>query len=316
LWAQDAWRFAPGFKLTLGGREEAWRAFDGFNLSTTTAAATGAITGTSAMVQPGLQATRFSPKGSLSFEPNKQLQFTASVGIANRFPTVTELYQNATVAGIVVFPNPNLAPERALATELAAERKFDDGKVRLSLFEDDTSNALISQNGVVAGTTTPTAFVTNVDRVRDRGIELAWQKSNVFIPRVEWFGSVTYVDAVIVSDPTFVGTNGSTATGKRVPNVPMWRATFGGTYRPNDAWSWTLVGRYQSKTYSTLDNTDIVPNVFQAFDPFLVFDTRLQYKVDERGSLDFGIDNLTNEKYHLFHPFPQRTYVVQGRIKF
>ena len=80
--------------------------------------------------------------------------------------------------------------------------------------------------------------------------------------------------------------------------------------------SWTLVGRYQGKTYATLDNTDTVRNVFQAFDPFLVFDTRVQYQLGERGSIAFGIDNLTNEKYHLFHPFPQRTYVVQGRVKF
>ena len=133
------------------------------------------------------------------------------------------------MAGVVVFPNPNLAPEQALATELAVERRFDDGKVRLSLFEDDTRNALISQNGIVAGTTTPTAFVTNVDKVRDRGVELAWQKADPFIRRVEWFGSVTYVDSVILSDPTFVSTTGTTAAGKHVPNVPMWRATFGGT---------------------------------------------------------------------------------------
>jgi iron complex outermembrane receptor protein len=96
----------------------------------------------------------------------------------------------------------------------------------------------------------------------------------------------------------------------------MWRATFGGTYRPNDNWSWTLVGRYQSKIYATLDNIDNVQNVYQAFDPYLVFDTRVQIKLDESGWLAFGIDNLTNEKYHLFHPFPQRTYVVQGRMKF
>jgi iron complex outermembrane receptor protein len=47
-----------------------------------------------------------------------------------------------------------------------------------------------------------------------------------------------------------------------------------------------------------------------------VFDTRVQMKLSERGSLAFGIDNLTNEKYHLFHAFPQRTYVVQGRVTF
>jgi iron complex outermembrane receptor protein len=316
LWLQDAWRFAPRWKLTLGGRWETWKAFDGFNLNTSQNSTTGAITGTSAVNQPTLKANRFSPKASLAFEPSKEWLLTGSFGVANRFPTVTELYQNITVNNVVFFPNPNLKPETSLVTEIAAERRFADGKVRLSLFQENTHDMLISQTGTLAGTNTPTAFVTNVDLVRNRGVELAWQKDNVLVRRLELFGSVTYVDSRTLSDSTFVSTIGTTATGKRVPNVPMWRATFGGTYRPNDNWSWTLVGRYQSKIYATLDNIDNVQNVYQAFDPYLVFDTRVQLKLDERGSLAFGIDNLTNEKYHLFHAFPQRTYVVQGRVKF
>ena len=33
LWVQDAWRFASQYKLTLGGRLENWRAYDGYNLN-------------------------------------------------------------------------------------------------------------------------------------------------------------------------------------------------------------------------------------------------------------------------------------------
>ena len=317
VWAQDVWRFAPQWKLTLGGRLEEWRAFDGFNLTTTTNAATGAITSTTAISQPALDATRFSPKGSLSFEPWKDWTVTASVGVANRFPTVTELYQTvATVPGTIVNPNPNLRPEEALATELAIERKFVDGKVRLSLFDDATRDALISQATQVPGSTIVSSFVTNVDRVRSRGAELAWQKDNVLVARLELFGSVTYANARTVSDPTFVGTNGSTATGKRVPNVPEWRATLGATYRPTEQWALTVAGRWQSKTFATLDNIDTNPNVYQAFDPFVVVDMRAQYKVTQNGSLTFGINNVFNEQYHLFHAFPQRTFVVGGKLTF
>jgi iron complex outermembrane receptor protein len=315
VWVQDAWRFAPMWKLTLGGRMEEWRAFDGFNLNTTTNLA-GAITGTTTITQPGLNAKRFSPKATLGFEPNRQWEYTASVGIANRFPTVSELYQVATVSGVLINPNPNLKPEQSLVTELAVTRNFIDGKVRLSLFQEDTSDMLISQQSTIPGTTTLSSFITNVDRVRNRGVELAVQKDNVVVPHLETFGSVTYVDSRIVSDPTFVSTTGTTATGKQAPNVPTWRATFGATYRPNEAWSGTVVGRYQSKIYSTLDNTDVVANVYQTFDPYLVFDTRIEYRVNKNGKIAFGIDNFTNEKYFLFHPFPQRTYVVQGKLTF
>ena len=66
----------------------------------TTATAAGAIRFTSVPTeyQPGLGSTNFSPKASLSFDPNKEWNVTASFGEAYRYPTVTELYQNITVA--------------------------------------------------------------------------------------------------------------------------------------------------------------------------------------------------------------------------
>jgi iron complex outermembrane recepter protein len=320
LWVQDAWRFAPQWKFTVGGRWENWRGFDGFNLNTTTSSTTGAVTGATLLNQPTLNAARFSPKASLAFEPNKDWQVTGSFGVANRFPTVTELYQITTVAGNLINPNPNLVPERALTGELAIERKFADGKVRLSLFQENTHNMLISQSNTIPGTTNTASFVTNVDEACNRGVELAWQKNNVLIERMELFGSVTYVDSIILSDPTFVGTalpggGTTTAVGKHVPNVPEWRSTLGATYRPTDALAMTLVGRYQSKIFATLDNIDVVPNVFQAFDRFFVVDTRIQYKATDQGTISVGIDNIGNAKYHLFHPFPQRTLVIEGKLK-
>jgi len=320
LWAQDAWRFAPQWKLTVGGRLESWSAFDGFVLNTATSTV-GAITATRAINEPTLDATRFSPKASLAFEPSKEWQITASVGVANRFPTVTELYQTAVVTGQVMLPNPNLGPEQALDTELSIERKFADGKVRLSLFTEDTQDALVSQNttSVDALTNQPitTSIVTNIDRTRARGAELAWQKDNVAIAHLELFGSVTWVDARIVSDPNFVpGFPGDNATGRRVPNVPEWRSTIGATYRPTDQWAFTVAGRWQSKTFATVDNIDTNPNVYQAFDPFAVVDLKAQYRVSRSGTINFGIDNVLNAQYHLFHPFPQRTYVVSGKVTF
>lgn len=318
LWAQDAWRFAPQFKLTLGARWETWRAYDGYNYvgNTATNSATGAITSTSLLIPPSLSATRTSPKAALSWEPNKDWQVTGSFGVANRFPTVGELYQIASNGGVLYNPNPNLMPEQALSEEIAIERKFSDGKVRVSFFQDDTFDALISQSSTSPASGLTTTFTTNVDHVRNRGVELAWQKEHILIDTLDLFGSVTYVDSVIVSDPSFIGTGGSTATGKRAPYVPAWRSTLGGTYHFNEALSWTVAGRYQSKIYATLDNTDYVSNVYQAFDPFFVVDTRLRYEVKDRGSISIGVDNINNDKYHLFHPFPQRTYVVQGKLIF
>jgi iron complex outermembrane receptor protein len=323
LWAQDAWRFAPMFKLTVGGRLEDWKAYDGYNLQTLTNntvgdPANGNITSTLRTFQPELSATRFSPKLSLAFEPSREWLVTASVGQASRFPTVAELYQVVTAGVNLAVPNPNLKPESVLSEEIAIERRFTDGKVRLSVFNENVHDALISQLGFLVGNSGPTAsFVTNVDAIRNTGAELAAQKNNVVIDGLETFGSITYVDSRILRDPGFVSTiGGTTAEGKHVPNIPAWRVTAGATYRPNAYWAFTAAMRYSSKQYSTLDNTDTVRNVFQSFDPFTVVDLRAQYKFSETATASFGIDNVGNAKYTLFHPFPERTYVADVKIKF
>ena len=98
LWVQDAWKIMPNLKLTLGGRLETWRALDGFNLNTTTNAGGRRRSRRRATTnQPGLNSTNFSPKASLSYDPNKEWNITANFGEAYRYPTVTELYQNITV---------------------------------------------------------------------------------------------------------------------------------------------------------------------------------------------------------------------------
>jgi hypothetical protein len=39
-------------------------------------------------------------------------------------------------------------------------------------------------------------------------------------------------------------------------------------------------------------------------------DTTVHYEATDRLAFDFGIDNVFNERYFLFHPFPGRTFVT------
>jgi len=128
---------------------------------------------------------------------------------------------------------------------------------------------------------------------------------------------VTYVDSRILRDPTFVSTiGGTTAVGKHVPNIPAWRVTAGVTYRPTTDLALTAALRHSSKQYSTLDNTDRVSHVYGAFDNFFVVDLKMHYNATKNLAFDFGIDNLFNEQYFLFHPFPGRTFVLAGKYTF
>ena len=328
LWLQDAWKIAPNLKLTLGGRLESWQALDGFNINSNPASGTGTPANPIPVVvpvpknQPGLNSTNFSPKVSLSYDPNKDWNITANFGEAYRYPTVTELYQNVTVGGIATFANPFLAPEHDFTGELNVERKWNDGRVRLTLFKEKTYNAIISQTNLVAQT--PTTTISNVDAIRMQGVELSAEKDNVGIKGLQLFGSVTYVDSRILSDPGWAGLDPlnpvrnkpTTVVGKRVPFVPDWRSKFGVTYRPNESWAYTVAARYSGKQYSTLDNTDIIPHVYGAFDNFFVVDMKVHYNATRNFAFDFGIDNLFNQQYFLFHPFPGRTFVLAGKYTF
>ena len=320
LWVQDAWKIVPNLKLTLGGRLENWRALDGFNVNSTALAGTGTtqvpipVLTSVPTLQPALSSTNFSPKVSLSYDPNKDWNITANFGEAYRYPTVTELYQNASVGTNIVSPNPFLAPEQNFTGELNIERHWNDGRLRLTLFKERTNNAIISQtNNVGSAGLTATTF-SNVDAIRMQGVELSADKDNVLIQGLQMFGSVTYVDSRILADSNWAGT--TAVIGKRVPFVPDWRAKFGVTYRPNESWAYTVAARYSGKQYSTLDNTDNTPHVYGAFDNYFVVDMKIHYKATQNFTFDFGIDNLFNEQYFLFHPFPGRTFVLATKYTF
>jgi iron complex outermembrane recepter protein len=304
LWAQDAWQFAPNWLATFGGRYEQWKASDGFNFS-----------GTTAVYQPTEKASGFSPKLTVQWDIAPTWRFTGSLAKSLRFPTVGELYQLVSTGTTFSSPNPNLKPERDRSGELAIEHMIDDGFVRLSLFQENTRDALISQTSTLPNYAVPVTYTMNVGEVRDRGIELVAQRDNVLIEGLELSGSMTFVDSTTLADDSFVSAAGTTAVGKQVPYVPRWRATAVATYQPTEAWAFTLAGRYSGKQFSTLDNTDNTPDVFGGFDKFLVFDAHVNYQITTQLSTSLGVDNLTNEKYFLYHPFPQRTYVASIKYR-
>lgn len=302
LFLEDAIPLASDLRLTLGVRGERWRAFDGFNFQAAPAAA---------VRQPGVSTTRASPKAVLAWNPGDDWSLTASAGLAYRFPTVSELYQAVTVGTQVFVPNPNLAPERAVSTELSALRRFGWGHARLSLFTEDVANALLSQSAPIAdGSSTLASFVQNIPRVRARGAEAEVEAHDV-LPRLDLSASLTWTDSTIRSDPAF-----RAAEGKRTPQVPRLRWTAVATWRATDKLTLTAAARYSDRVFATLDNSDRVSHTFQGFDGYLVIDARAVWQVDPHWSAALGVDNATNDKYFVFHPFPQRSVLAELKYGF
>ena len=297
LWAQDAWRVLPALTLTLGGRYEWWKAYDGV-LSQLAVPAQGERT-----------ADRFSPKAALAWDIAPHWTARLSYGRAWRFPTVGELYQVSTASNPPSNPDPDLRPERADSAELAIEQHDRHGTARLSLFNEVVKDALISQLGTLPGGATGT-FVQNVDQTRARGVELAVARTDV-VPRVDLSGSVTYADAITTKDTAFPA-----AIGKLLPQVPHWKATLVGTYRPTDGIALTAAARYASRNYGSLDNSDVIGNTYQGFYQYFVVDLRAQFRIAKRMEFGIGVDNVNNDRYFLYHPFPQRSFSADVKLKF
>jgi iron complex outermembrane receptor protein len=298
LWAQDRWTLAPALELTLGARAEWWRAYEGFNFSLAPALS---------VAQPEQERRALSPKATLAWQPGAGWRLSLSAGQAYRFPTVSELYQAISTGPSITVPDPNLHPERARSAELAVERRWANGRVRVSLFGERISDALISQSApLVPGSSQLFSYVQNIPTVRTYGIEGVFEWRDFLVPGLELTGSVTLLDPEIVSDPAFPA-----AEGKDIPQVPRRRATLVATYRPGERISFTLAGRYASRSFGTIDNSDTVTHIFQGFEGYVVLDARATFRLTHHLEAAIGAENLTNARYFIFHPFPQRSVTAE-----
>ena len=291
LWAQDTWRFAPEWRTVLGGRLEQWRAFN------------GAVNG---LALGERSEFHVSPKAAVSFQASSELVLRASLGRAVRMPTVSELFQGAVSAGVVVNNEPNLRPEKSWTSELSAERDIGVGVLRLTGFAERTVDALYSQTNV---TVTPNvANVQNVDAIRTLGVEAALQANDIALKGLDWSASVTYADSTIARND-----KNPASVGKRQPRVPLWRATTLLSYALDEQWSASFGARYSGRQYGQLDNSDSNDFAYTGFSRYFVTDIRVRYRANKQWVASLGIDNLGNAGYWAFHPYPQRTAMLELR---
>jgi iron complex outermembrane receptor protein len=157
-----------------------------------------------------------------------------------------------------------------------------------------------------------------VDRVRARGVELVLSEHDVLVRGLELSGSATYLDArtLATSGRASATAPADAAIGKRLPNIPEWRANFVATYRPMSKLAFTMGGRYSDAVWTTLDNADVNPNTFQGFSGWFVADAHVNYRIARNVSASVGADNLFNRTYFLFHPFPQRTFSSSLKLSY
>jgi iron complex outermembrane receptor protein len=336
-WIQDAWDFHHNWNFTVGGRLENWHAYDGFNATTVNVPTTGGIpahTELRTVNQADKSALNFSPKGKLTWSPIEGLKIGAAIGRAYRYATASELFQTTTVGtgstAVSFNGNPDLKPEEALSSELSGEYALEKGRVRLSFFQESIKNAIFSQTGLFTNPntniTSQSTFISNVGKIDTYGIEISGEKSDAIIKGLDVLGNLTWVDSRITDNrdaDSVLAAIGATAanpnagvptTGKHQPRLPTWRANAVVTYRASDNFSASVNVRYSSGQFGQLNNTDTNGFAYTGLTSYLVADVIAKYRITKRLTAIGGINNVNNDKYWIFHPFPQRTYFAQLRF--
>lgn len=324
LYAQDVWKLSDALKLTAGVRFERFKTFDGQQVLTVTNAACAAAAATDPGItcspKPGSATNSHqtqtygertlngtSPKLSLAWTATDDLLLKASYGRGIRFPTVDELYNGTKTATSDGRSDPNLKPEQSDAFELSAEKFWESHTLRVSLFHDDVSDAILRQSDI---TVTPTVTrISNVDRVKTTGIEFAWKAEDIGgVLGLSLDANAAFTESKVdenAKDPATVG--------KYWLRVPKTRGSALLAYRPNARWMGSIGFRHQGRSYNDPQNLDINPDVYGGVSSVNQVDLRLSYKPEPRLEFALGVDNVNDERAFQSHPYPGRTMFVEMR---
>lgn len=300
VFVQDTWAVAEDWTAVLGLRHERWQAFGGRKTSTADGSVDFAARNES----------WFSPKAAIGWQASDAWSLKLATGRAVRTPTAGELFQGRGIATDLT-TNPALKPEKSRTTELSAEHLLGADRWRVTLFHEDTTDALYAQTSAAGSTTV--SSVQNIERLRTVGLETAFDRRDLLVRGVDVTGSWTFADSTIRQNSGYVATPGDTI-GKQQPRVPRWRASAAVTWRASDALAATYGLRYGSRQYGTLNNSDPNGFTYQGFSRYVTTDLRVVWRFVPQWTAAFGIDNLNGYQYWNFHPYPQRTYSAELRF--
>lgn len=300
-WAEDVVHLTPDLQLSAGLRFEDWRAFDG---------GLGRL-GTGGQVVTN----RYASRGDQALNPSLSLQtklgetrVQLSLAMATRFPTVGELFQGSLNGDGSFNANsfdPNLRPERSKDANLLVSR--DLGPVRLtgSLFYQQVRDTIFqfygfNQNGVASST------YKNIDRTRQWGVELIGETK-------DWpmEGMAIEANAAFIDSRTLRNASNPLAEGVQFPRIPKWRLN--GTLR------YDMTAKLQGSLgmrYASRPNTDLFGlqrgDTFGFTSELFALDARLNWRVREGLRLSAGVDNITNDRAWVYHPYNQRSFLVEA----
>lgn len=292
---------ADALVFTLGARFESWRAFDG---------------GLGRVGNGGAQVTnRYAARSDTAFDPKFSVEWHAgatsvqlSLAEATRFPTVGELFQGS-LNGDGSFNqdsfDPNLKPERSRDANLLVAHDFGKVKLTGSAFWQRVNDTIFSfygfnQNGVAISN------YKNIDVTRQYGLELIAEARDVGLRGLDLDANLAWIDSRTVRNDA-----APAAEGVMFPRIPRWRLNANLRYQMTPRLLASLGMRY-----ATRPNTDLFGtqrgDTFGYTSELFALDAKVNWKMTDNFRLSAGVDNLTNSKAWVYHPYPQRSFLVEA----
>lgn len=301
-WVEDRLILSPDVSVTAGLRYDNWRAFSG---------GLGRV-GTNGLPVFNTYAARrddaLSPSlsGQLKLGAGTSLQL--SLAMATRFPTVGELFQGS-LNGDGSFNlnsfDPNLRPERSEDANLLVAHDFGPVKLTGSLFYQRVRDTIFSVQGFNQFGVITSSF-KNIDVTRQYGVELIAETRDWPLP-----GMDIDANAVINDSRTVRNTALPTSEGVFFPRIPRYRLNANLRYAFTDRLQGSLGARYASRPNTDLEGKQR-GDTFGYTSELFALDVRAKWKLASGLRLSAGVDNITNDRAWVFHPYPQRTFLIEA----
>ena len=204
--------------------------------------------------------------------------------------------------------DPNLRPEKSQDANLILRRQFGTVRSTFSLFYQNIDDAIFSFSGLNAYGNVVTSY-KNVDQVRQVGAELMLEATDLFIAGLDIDANASWMDA-----KTLKNSADRAAEGVKFPRIPDWRSNGNIRYRVNEKLKLSSGWRY-----ATRPNSDLLGlsrgDAYGFQSEYFTVDARASYDLNPHVQISAGIDNLFNDQAYVSHPLPQRSFVLDLKIK-
>jgi len=225
---------------------------------------------------------------------------------AYRFAVAEELFNSSSSVNVQNISDPNLAPESGYFHDFKIRYELDQGYASVSFFFNEIEDEIQSTTILLANGN-ERRQTSGIGKTETIGAEFVYQQDYIMNLPIGLSVNGTWLNKEIKKNP-----NDPRLVGNEWTRIPQWRANGTLTYHTTPEWDNILSVQYRSDQHINADNSDNKDRVFGASSEYVLVNFKSSYQRDIghgiKAKFSVGVDNILDEEYFDFHPYPQRTY--------